>query len=129
MTDSPSGLVSAPKHRVLCLDDDSVIARMVADVVRYCGHEPVVELDSMTAIVKYARSDISVAIVDLMMPKVDGIEVLAAFMEGTPKCRRVLLTASPDEQSVREALQMGIVQLLIAKPPMLNDLRAALLWL
>jgi DNA-binding NtrC family response regulator len=114
---------------VLCLDDDSVIARMVADVVRYCGHEPIVEIDSMTAIVKYARSDISVAIVDQMMPKVDGVEVLAAFMEGSPRCRRVMLTASPDEQAVREAVQMGIIQLLIAKPPALNDLRSAMLWL
>lgn len=116
-------------RRVLCLDDDRVIAQMVADVVRFCGHEPVIEIDSVAAIIRYARSDFGAVIADLMMPKVDGIEVLAAFQEGSPSCRRVLLTAAPDEGDVRRAVSDGIVQMLIAKPPTIHDLRTALAWL
>ena len=115
--------------KVLCLDDDVAIARMVADVVVYLGHEPVVETDSVDAILRHARGGFGAAIVDLLMPRLNGVEVLAAFMDGTPKCRRVLLTAAPDETAVRVGVTEGIIQLVIAKPPTISDLRMALMWL
>lgn len=121
--------------RVLCLDDDATIAQMVANAVRYCAFdlnvelEPVTCYDSTDAIIQYARADFAVAIVDLMMPRFNGIDVLAAFQDGSPRCRRVLLTAAPQEAEVRRGLTEGIVQLVIAKPPSINDFKTALAWL
>lgn len=115
--------------RVLCLDDDVVIARMVAEVVRYLGHEPVIETDSVDAILKHARAGFGAAIVDLLMPRLSGVEVLAAFMDGTPSCRRVLLTASPDDSGAIRARGEGVIQLIVSKPPSITDLRLALAWL
>lgn len=115
--------------RVLCLDDDLTIARMVAEIVTYLGHEPVVETDSYDAIIKHARAGFGCAIVDLLMPRINGVEVLAAFMDGAPACRRVLLTASPREPDVMTATREGIIQLTIAKPPSINDIRVALAWM
>jgi len=115
--------------KVLCLDDDVVIARMVGDIITYLKHEPVIESSSFDAVIKYARAGFGAAIVDLLMPRLNGIEVLAAFMDGTPDCRRVLLTAAPDEAEVKEAVAQGIVQLVIAKPPSISDIRLAVAWL
>ena len=114
---------------MLCLDDDLVIARMVGDVVRFCGHEPIVEQDSVQALVKYLRADLGAVIADYMMPTIDGLELLASFEESSPNTRRVLLTAAPNEKSVLEAVQSGVVQMLIAKPPSINDIRTALAWM
>lgn len=114
---------------VLCLDDDMVIAQMVGRMATLLGHTAFVETSSIEAVTKYARAQIGVAIIDYMLPKLDGIEVLAAFMESSPKTRRILLTAAPSEQAVSEAVSAGIVQLVIAKPPTLTDLEYVLAWL
>lgn len=113
---------------VLVLDDDVAIAQMVADVVRFCGHEPLVETSSIDALVKLTPS-LGAAIVDYLMPRIDGIEVLATVQERCPKARRVLLTAAPTEKAVREAHAVGIIQLVISKPPTLHDLKYAMGWL
>jgi len=115
--------------RVLCLDDDIVIAQMVADVVRFVGHEPVVETDSVRAILVHARGGFSAAVVDLLMPRVNGVDVLAAFSEHSPSCRRILLTAAPNEALVREALLEGIIHRVLVKPYQLHEMKAALDWL
>jgi len=123
-------------RKVLCLDDDVVIAKMVADVVRFCAFEqgsalePVIETDSMRAIIEHARNpDFVVAVVDLLMPRVTGVDVLAAFSEHNAKCRRVLLTAAPQEAIVRTAVAEGIIHRVIVKPPGLHELRAVIDWL
>lgn len=113
---------------VLVLDDDVAIATMVADVVRFCGHEPIVETSSIDALVRL-RSDLGAAIVDYLMPRIDGIEVLATVQERAPKARRIMLTAAPTEKAVREAHAAGIIQLVVSKPPTLHDLKYALGWL
>lgn len=115
--------------KVLCLDDDRTIAEMVARVVRFCGHEPVVETNSVDALVRWSRGGLAAAIVDYLMPGVDGVEVLASLQEHTPSCRRILLTAAPKESAVLDALSSGIIQRVIAKPPLLDDLSGALDWL
>jgi two-component system response regulator FlrC len=114
--------------KVLVLDDDVVIAGMVADVVRFCGHEPIVETSSLDALVRLP-ADLGAAVVDYLMPRIDGLEVLAAIQERAPAARRILLTAAPSEQPVRDALRTGLVQMVIAKPPALHDLKYALGWL
>lgn len=129
MVSSPSGLTPRPRRRVLCLDDDLAIARMVADVVEFLGHDPVIETDSVAAIIHHARGDFGAAIVDLLMPRVSGIDVLTAFAQSNPNVRRVLLTAAPNEREIAEAMRDGIVQMLLVKPPLIGDLRAALAWL
>ncbi len=117
--------------RVLVLDDDVEIARMVGRVVELHGHEALIETSSMDALMKHGRgaTRLSAAIVDLLMPRLTGIEVLAVLQESVPNVRRVLLTAAPSEPEVRDAVASGIVQMLIPKPPTLSDLERALLWL
>ena len=124
-----SGTVPWVVARVLVLDDDVEIARMVARVVELLGHTPHVETSSVEAVIKHGRTGLDAAIVDLMMPRLDGLEVLAQLQESQPATRRILLTAAPTERSVRDALTSGLVQLLVAKPPTLSDLQLALAWL
>lgn len=114
---------------VLCVDDDLSVARMVADVVEFNGCEPVIETDSVAAVVQHVRRGYAAAIVDLLMPRVNGIDLLTAFMQSSPKTRRVLLTAAPYEPEVTEARRAGVVQLLLVKPPTIGDLRLAVAWL
>lgn len=73
--------------------------------------------------------NVKAVLCDLMMPRMDGIEVLEIWMEARPEVRRVLITAAPKEERIREALRSGIVQMVIEKPPNIGDIKFALAWL
>lgn len=116
---------------VLCIDDDLTIARMVADVCRFAGHETAIETSSIDALTKWVHDHrVKAVVTDLLMPKLDGIELLIVFRDLRPEVRRVLITAAPTEQeSVRKAEADGTVQMTIAKPPTISDIRLAVSWL
>lgn len=115
---------------ILCIDDDLSVAQLIAEMVESKGHEPVTETDPVDAVQRWIRSPKIVAVLtDFMMPKLDGVELLSAFMEARPEVRRVLITAAPHEDAVRRAKKDGVIQMLIAKPPSFSDIKQALLWL
>lgn len=117
-------------RRVLCVDDDASVARMVGDVVAFCGLEPVVETDSLVAVTQHAHDTrIAALLVDYMMPRLNGVEILTIWQERHPSVRRVLITAAPQEEPVREAQRSGVAQMVISKPPSIADIKLALAWL
>lgn len=115
--------------KVLCVDDDESVARLVADVVSFCQHIPVVITDSISVMGLIRDVAVKAALVDYMMPKLDGIELLTIIQESRPDIRRVLITAAPNEEPVRLAMKNGIVQMLVAKPPNIADIKLSLAWL
>lgn len=118
------------KKRVLCIDDDESVARLIADVVEFCGHEPILETDSMDAVTKHTKDQsIKAVLTDYMMPRLDGIDLLVIWQESRPDVRRILITAAPSEGAVREAGRSGVAQMIIAKPPNIADIKMALAWL
>lgn len=116
---------------VLCIDDDLTVARMVADVCRFAGHETVIETSSIDALTKWLHeSRLQAVIADYMMPKLDGIEVLIVFRDTRPDVRRILITAAATElEAVRKAEADGTIQMTIAKPPTIGDIKLAVSWL
>lgn len=115
---------------VLCLDDDATVARMVADVVKYCKHEAVVETSSIDAVARWVKDPrVKAVITDFLMPKLDGIELLTCFKDSRQDVRRVLITAAPEMSVVRRAEADGTCQMVICKPPTISDIQLALAWL
>jgi DNA-binding NtrC family response regulator len=118
------------KTKVLCVDDDESVARLMGEVVAFCGHEPITEMDAITAVTNHVHNpEIRAVLADYMMPKMDGLELLLVWQEQRPKVRRILITAAPHEEAVREAQRTGLVEMVIAKPPTIADIKMALAWL
>lgn len=116
--------------RVLCIDDDASVVRLITEVVEFCGFDSILEMDSMAAATNYLNDSSIVAVLtDLMMPKLDGIDVLTVWQQNRPEVRRVLITAAPQEHSIKEAVKQHIIQMVIAKPPSIADIKMALAWL
>jgi len=115
--------------KVLVVDDDESVARLVAEVVAFCKHTPVVFDDPFAAALALREQEFGAMLTDYMMPRLDGIELLSIAQETSPRTRRVLITAAPNEELVREALRAGLAQMVIAKPPSIADIRHSLAWL
>lgn len=115
--------------KVLCIDDDRSIAQMTADIVEFHGHDPIVVTRSMDVVTFFPDLAVKAIFADYMMPLLDGLELLAMVQERRPDIRRILLTAAPEEQAVKEALAAGLIQLLYSKPPSIADVKLALAWL
>jgi DNA-binding NtrC family response regulator len=114
---------------VLVVDDDESVARLVADVVAFCKHTPLMLTDPFLAAAAMREQTVGALLTDYMMPKLNGIELLYLAQDTSPSTRRVLITAAPNEVEVREALRAGLAQMVIAKPPAIADIREALSWL
>jgi DNA-binding NtrC family response regulator len=116
--------------KVLVIDDDVTVAKMLAEIVEFCGHAPVLCYDSLEAASRYVRDPaIAAVMTDYLMPRLDGLELLSIFLEQRPRVRRVLVTAAPQEVAVRAASNLKLVEMVIAKPPTIADVRLALAWL
>ncbi|MFL6246095.1 MAG: response regulator [Thermoanaerobaculia bacterium] len=71
---------SVPNKKILVVDDDDAIRNMVERVLRREHFEVESARDGFEAIEKLSRNDYATVLLDLMMPRVDGIGVLR-FLE------------------------------------------------
>jgi signal transduction histidine kinase/ActR/RegA family two-component response regulator len=77
--------------RVLVLEDEPTVARLIADVLEDEGLKVDTLLDSREALPRAARHDYAFVICDMKMPQLDGEEFyLTLLREGSPLCDRFL---------------------------------------
>jgi DNA-binding response OmpR family regulator len=82
--------------KILVVDDDDAIRNMVERVLRREQFEVESARDGFEAIEKLARNDYGTVLLDLMMPRVDGLGVLR-FLETekpAPQPRVIVMTAN-----------------------------------
>ena len=82
---------SGKKLRVLVVDDQPAVAEVVADTIQYAGHEIVgIGRDGMDAVTKAKELKPDLVVMDISMPRMNGVEAMKAILkEGSTK--RVLL--------------------------------------
>lgn len=83
--------------KILIADDEALIRRLVCDFLKNSGYETVEAVDGLDAIEKFkANSDISLVVCDIMMPEMDGWEVVKKIRE-TSSVPIIVLTARTQE--------------------------------
>ena len=94
---------------VLIADDHALIRNGIADIINREGDLEVVAEASngleAEELFKAQRPD--VGLLDLRMPKLDGLDVLRRIMEWQPASRLIVLTTYDDEKDIAEALKAG----------------------
>ena len=108
--------------RVLVVDDDRAIRALVAKIVERAGFEVDTAADGAEALALLEERDYGVLVVDLMMPKVDGFEVVARV--GRMQGRRpavIVVTAAAESVALRK-LDGSVVHSVIRKPFDINVL-------
>lgn len=108
--------------KVLVVDDDDAIRNMVERVLRREHFEVESARDGFEAIEKLARNDYATVLLDLMMPRVDGLGVLR-FLETeqkAPQPRVIVMTANL--QSADETREAKPVFRILPKPFDIHEL-------
>ncbi len=94
--------------RILIAEDDTVSRRVLASRLLQWGFEPVITRDGVEALAQMRAPDApSMAIVDWMMPGIDGVEVCRRVRSINKNAYIIMLTALKDEENVVEALKAG----------------------
>jgi CheY-like chemotaxis protein len=94
----------------LVVDDDPVSRRVVAHLLERLGHTPMVAADGPSALALLGSFRPAVACVDLRMPGMSGLELIARMRLalGDRMPRVVMLTASGDAQDRVRADDAGV---------------------
>lgn len=126
MSSSPSGEPTGQPQvpSVLVVDDEP----LVRDAVRRSleAHFPVEEAgDGEEAVALLDRGEYPVVVVDLMMPRMDGIALLRWIQEHRPETRTVVLTGYASKDLAIDALNLRATRF-IEKPWKGHDLEEAI---
>ena len=94
-------------NRILIVDDEPNAIKACVGMLRLAGFEAQGTTSGTEAIQLYKNEGFDLALVDLRMPEMDGLKVLAALKEYDPKAAVVILTAYGTKENVVEALRLG----------------------
>ncbi|HEY8184333.1 MAG TPA: response regulator [Thermoanaerobaculia bacterium] len=102
------------RHRALIVEDDPAIRRLVGKLLQRRGIDIDVANDGKQAIEKIRSGDYSVLILDLMVPEVNGFEIID-FVRKNQIRTPVAVVSAVSAQALTK-LDTGIVKLVISKP-------------
>lgn len=112
------------RRRVLIVDDDDAIRKMVERVLKRERYDVDCACDGYEAIEKIAHNDYSAILLDLMMPRVDGLGVLRFVERHRPELSRAVIIMSANVPSAADAAREKRVARVLEKPFDLQDLLA-----
>jgi DNA-binding NarL/FixJ family response regulator len=96
--------------RAILADDHEVVRRGIKQVLEEQGDVEIIrELsDGAQAVTSYKRLKPDVAILDISMPEMDGLEAAKQILDWDPSARILMLTMHPEEQYAIRSLRAGV---------------------
>ncbi|MGN0909173.1 MAG: response regulator transcription factor [Succinivibrio sp.] len=110
------------RQKILVVDDDARLSDLVAGYLGRAGYEAVLAGDGPAALSRLAGGGISLMVLDLMMPGMDGLEVCVRARKLTD-IPIIILSARDDERDRLGALGLGADDYM-TKPFSMNELMA-----
>ena len=98
--------------RIMIVEDDTVIANLFKSAFTKEGYEVELALDGLEALEKIKLFNPTIILSDIMMPRMDGIELIKHLKakKNTKKIPVVVMSNLAKEESVSEALKVGAVK-------------------
>lgn len=111
--------------RVLVIDDEPLVADVIAEALRLEGNDVVVASSGKEGLRVIAENRPDAVFLDIIMPGMDGIEVLRAIREWHLRLPVIILSGQVSQSQLEEARRLGVTEV-ISKPAPLNNLARAL---
>lgn len=100
------------RSRILVVDDDLDHAESLAVILEMEGHEVTVAGSGEEALEKFSAGEFDLSFLDLKLPGMNGVEVLAEMRRRRPGSRAVLMTGYRVEQLIAQAIDEGALRVL-----------------
>lgn len=108
-------------HTVLVVDDDAVIVESLRKILSNAGYGVAVAGDGSSALQVVRAEPVDAVLLDLVMPRLDGIKTLRYLRQIRPDLAVVILAADIGTEARRAALEYGAAVVML-KPPDIEEL-------
>ena len=101
-------VMSQPRAAVLVVDDDESFGRMVTEVLGERGFDATWEPVPERAIERASKTDFAAALVDLVMPGLDGLALVDRLRSVSPDTQFLILTGHSSLDTAVESVRHGV---------------------
>jgi len=110
-------------QNILIIDDELFFRELVTDNLKTAGYSSIAASSGQEGldILKREKGSVSVILLDIIMPDMDGLATLEKIKEIDPDVPVIIMTAHTEEELVLRALKSGAVDYL-AKPLYIDEL-------
>ncbi len=95
------------KKRILVIDDEPSVRQALAEFLMECGYEPITAPGGAEGLTLALAGEFHVVLVDLMMPYVDGLEVIATLKDRRSELPVVVVSGTGVLGDAVEAMRRG----------------------
>src|SRR5512134_3075329 len=100
--------MSTPKlGRVLVIDDETELMSALVEALNFQGYEASGFVSGKAALEELEKQSYDLVLTDLMMPTMDGIDLLKAGLEVDPYMVGIMMTGHGTVQTAVEAMKVG----------------------
>lgn len=93
--------------KIMVVEDSTTARMIVSDMVRSAGYQVIEARDGVEAVDRYQDERPDVVLMDLTMPRMDGLSAMVAIRRYDPKARVVILTAVAETKTTITAVRLG----------------------
>jgi len=95
------------KPKILIVDDDLKQGKNISDILEAKDYTPLVVLTGKEGVAAVKEEDISLALIDLKLPDMSGIEVLKEIKKNSPRTEAIILMGYASLDTAMEAVSLG----------------------
>jgi two-component system chemotaxis response regulator CheY len=104
----------APAPRLLVVDDATIMRMRISGVAREAGWEIVAEAtNGVEGLAKYREHRPDLVTLDIVMPELDGVEMLRQLRSEDPTARVVMVSAVDQRAKLRECIALGALDFVV----------------
>lgn len=99
--------------KIMVVDDAQFMRKRVAKLLIECGHEVIEAADGEAAVHAYRLTQPDAVLMDITMPRKDGLTALAEIRRFDAEAKVIMLTALGQQAMILQAMQAGAKDFLV----------------
>jgi len=92
---------------IVIVEDEKPIRQGIVEILRSAGYQPIEAADGQAGLAAARRQDVRLVLLDLLLPKLDGMDVLKKLRTTHPTLPVIILTARGTEEERVAGLKAG----------------------
>ncbi len=111
--------------KILVVDDEADFRNLLTEIISNLNYQIDTAADGITALKMVQKKDYDVALIDYMMPKMDGMDLMAGIKKNNSETAIIFITGHGSIESAIDAMKQGAYDY-ITKPIQFEELESLL---